>query len=242
MNFETYIYSISGGRSYNEDSAEVKELSNGILCVLADGLGGHRYGELASKCVTETFINSKAPVGDREEIKEWFENQIEAANSNILELQKEKSCTMKSTAVILATIDENAYWANVGDSRLYYIHNKELQSITEDHSVAYKKYRAGEITREQIGSDEDQSRLLRALGGSDRYQPDFNFASEPLEKGDGFVLCSDGLWEYVYDNEILFDFLKSDSAQEWAELLLRRAMERIQPDNDNLSLITVLLK
>lgn len=242
MILDSYLYSIAGGRSYNEDCVGKKDLPDGAVYVLADGLGGHRHGELASKCVVESLLNAEIAVNDSSEPQNIFEEPITVANDNLLELQRKMASNMKSTVVALAVCGDSACWANVGDSRLYYIHKKEIESITEDHSVAYKKYRAGEITRAQIGMDEDQSRLLRTLGSKELGKIDFSSAFQPLEAGDGFLLCSDGFWEYVYDNEILFDFLKAESAQEWAELMLVRAMERIQPENDNLSLITVFVK
>jgi len=147
---------------------------------------------------------------------------------------------MKTTVVALSVNGDQAAWAHAGDSRLYYLHNKAIEVYTEDHSVAYKKYLSGEITREQIGFDEDQSSLLRALGNPARSQPDCRLLEHPIAPGDGFVLCSDGMWEYILDEEILVDFLKADCAQTWAELLLLRVMERIGPENDNLSIITVM--
>ena len=153
-----------------------------------------------------------------------------------------KNAVMKTTAAVLAINDNQAIWANVGDSRVYFIHRNRLHAYTNDHSVAYKKYKAGEITREQIAVDEDQSRLLRTLGSEERNEPDIHITDVPLESGDAFFLCSDGAWEYLMDEEILIDFLKSENAEYWAELMLIRIIERVNGENDNLSLLTVMLK
>ena len=147
---------------------------------------------------------------------------------------------MKSTAVTLLIRGNEARWANVGDSRLYHFHKGALSFVTEDHSVAYKKFKAGEITRAQIATDEDQSSLLRSLGNKERHQPASGGAD--LAPGDGFLLCSDGLWEHLSDGEILIDYLKSDSAEQWAEQLLLRVIARQKPGTDNLSLITVMVQ
>ena len=149
---------------------------------------------------------------------------------------------LKSTVVLL-TIDGNqATWAHSGDSRLYYIHNGWIQKITEDHSVAYMKYKAGEINRDDLATDEDQSRLLRTLGGEDRFEPEIFVNDILLESGDGFLLCSDGAWEYLRDGEIPIDMLKANDAKEWAELLLLRMMDRIVMGNDNLTLLTLMVR
>lgn len=133
---------------------------------------------------------------------------------------------------------DKAYWANTGDSRVYYFHDDTLSFVTNDHSVAFKKYKAGEITRAQIATDEDQSSLLRALGDKKRWEPNVG-TIEGICSGDAFVLCSDGFWEYVFDEEILIDCLKSSSARGWGKLMLLRAIDRVKPGHDNLSVITV---
>jgi len=238
MKLGSYIYTNKGGRDYNEDAAGRRALPDGMLFALADGLGGHLHGEMASKCVIDALLEGPEPGTD---VPEWLKQQMAAANERLLALQREKACRMKSTAVALVVCGKTAYWAHVGDSRLYYLHRDSVWSVTEDHSVAYKKYKAGEITRAQIGRDEDQSSLLRVLGNQERSYADIGFSEVPLEAGDGFLLCSDGVWEYVRDEEVLVDFLKAGTAQEWAELLLLRLIDRVGPGNDNLSLITVLL-
>ena len=135
-----------------------------------------------------------------------------------------------------------AIWAHAGDSRLYYIHEGRIQAYTEDHSVAYKKFKAGEITRKEIAFDEDQSRLLRSIGGMDHNNPVVRVYEELLSPGDAFFLCSDGSWEFLDDEEIVIDLLKSRCAKQWTEYLLLRMMERIRGGNDNLTMLAVKLK
>ena len=237
MTLDSYLFTNQGGRFYNQDAVGSSELPGGGIFVVADGLGGHLDGELASKCVVDTILDKHSAQG--ESLTDWLEARIKEANAKILELQEQRRSNMKSTVAALVVNGSDAAWANVGDSRVYYLHNRAIADITEDHSVAYKKYKSGEITRAQIGTDEDQSCLLRVLGNPDRNQPECHGPRQPIEPGDGFFLCSDGMWEYILDEEILVDFLKADSAQTWGELLQLRAMERIRSGNDNLSLITV---
>ncbi|MCM1506051.1 MAG: protein phosphatase 2C domain-containing protein [Ruminococcus flavefaciens] len=237
MKLDVFEYSNKGGRSYNEDSVGGStDGSNGIF-VIADGLGGHSLGELASSCAVNVITAGWQGFGNKpqEQLKELFEQ----ANKAILELQKKNRTIMKSTAVVLAIEENKAVWANSGDSRVYYFHRNKLDSYTEDHSVAYKKYKAGEITRDMLGSDEDQSSLLRTLGNEDRFVPDTHESLNALEVGDAFMLCSDGAWEYLRDEEILIDLLKSKNAEHWTELMLLRLMERIDNTNDNISIIAI---
>ena len=239
MILDSFVYSNKGGRAHNEDFAGGRSTPDGGLFVLADGLGGHHHGELASKCVADTLLADDPAQED--DLPAWLEQRIRSANENLLALQKEKNSNMKSTTVILAVQGENASWAQVVDSRLNYFHRSSISAITDDHSVAYKKYKAGEITRAQIGQDPDQPCLLRTMGSADHSRPDVASCGESLEPGDAFLLCTDGVWEYLHDEEALVDLLKADSAKQWAELILLHVMERIEPGNDNLSLITVLV-
>ena len=229
MALDYATYTNIGGREYNDDAIGVHVGTWCTRFVVADGLGGHRNGAEAAQTVVKSVTE-----GDRMSLSMLMEKAQEA----VLTLQQETNGRMKSTAVVLEIEGKAARWANVGDSRLYYLHQGQLNRITQDHSVAYKKYKAGEITRAQIATDEDQSQLLRSLG-STHGQADLDSAD--IEPGDGFLLCSDGLWEYVTDQKICIDFLKADSAETWGKLLLLRLMERLKPDSDNLSLITVII-
>lgn len=239
MNFDVYEFSNAGGRGYNEDATGFKTYGDSGIFIVADGLGGHSHGELASSCVRDTLLEGWNPMtGDW---YKWMGDQIEEANLRVLSLQEQKKAVMKSTVVVLVIDGNKAVWAHTGDSRLYFVHNGFIQCVTEDHSVAYKKYKAGEIRREDIAIDEDQSQLLRTLGGTDRYEPDIHVCGESLASGDAFLLCSDGAWEYLREEEILIDLIKSENAKRWTELLLLRMMDRISGDNDNLSILAVML-
>ncbi len=240
MIFDSYEFSSRGGRSYNEDSVGSQVAEDHGIFVVADGLGGHSFGELASGCVRDTLLEG-FPCRDGDPAT-WLEAQLAEANRRVLELQREKNKVLKSTVAALYVMGSRAIWAHAGDSRLYYIHKGRLEACTQDHSVAYKKYKAGEITRRELATDEDQARLLRSIGGEDHNEPDVCVYDEFLSPGDAFLLCSDGAWEFLNDEEIAIDLLKSSSAKQWAEYLLLRIMEQITGGNDNLTLLTVILK
>lgn len=241
MFFDVYEYSSKGGRSHNEDSVGFRTEDDKGIFVVADGLGGHSRGEVASACVRDTMLE-EFPCPEGASAAPWLEERIAFANRRVLALQEETGAVMKSTAVVLSVMGNKAVWAHVGDSRLYYVHNCKLQAYTEDHSVAYKKYKAGEILRREIAFDEDQSRLLRSVGSPDHCGPAICDYGRALSPGDAFFLCSDGVWEYLDDEEIVIDLLKSENARQWAEYLLLRMMERINGENDNLTMLAVMLK
>ncbi len=235
---DSFAFTDKGGRDHNEDSVLERRLEGGMVFVAADGLGGHSHGEVASGCITEHF--SEADLDPQTEPAEWLRRELEAANNRLLALKKKRHSGMKSTAAVLLIAGKKACWTHVGDTRIYYLHDDSVFSVTEDHSVAFKKFLVGEITYDQIGMDEDQSSLLRSVGSEDRFIPESG--SSDIKAGDAFLLCTDGLWKYVLRSEVLIDLLKSESAREWAENLLLRYMERAEKGCDNVSLITVMIK
>ena len=240
MTIDSYSFSDIGGREDNQDALGMKLDGDRGIFVLADGLGGHQNGRLASDCVVNSVLAGWPPE-EEAALTETLETGIGEANQAILNLQQAKNCNAKSTAVVLTVRGETAAWAHSGDSRLYYLHDGGIAAVTEDHSVAYKKYQAGEITKER--SRPMRINLLCCVFSEARHAGNRrSISGKSCRRKDAFLLCSDGVWEYVRDDEILVDYLKAASAKEWAVLLLLRISARIPKDNDNLSLITVMLK
>lgn len=247
MELDSYFYTNAGGRPHNEDSGGCRSSGDRGIFVVADGLGGHQGGAQASSLAAGSLLNAweeeSVPLSSSE-CAQWLEKQVWAANESLLSAQRENRNSMKSTLVALTVMDGCAAWCHVGDSRLYYLTGGRLGSVTRDHSVTYKKYLAGEIERNQINFDEDRSSLLRVVGDEGRCVPELGApaGAGQILPGDAFLLCSDGFWEYLFDEEVLIDRLKADCAQKWAELMLVRALPRITPGSDNLTLLTVLVR
>lgn len=240
MEITVYAYTDRGGRAVNEDAlAQWIEGDRGVF-VLADGLGGHSHGEVASHTLSAAltgllrdWLESGAPL-EAGGMGELFQN----ANDILVKQQRERG-TMLTTAVALAIRGGQALWGHVGDSRLYCLSGGKIVSVTADHSVTYKKYLAGEIPFNGINVDEDRCALLQALGTKERCCPEIPDAPRALTPGDAFLLCSDGLWEYVLREEIEADWRSAPTAEGWGGLLVRRRRERAEPGSDNFSLLTV---
>ena len=240
MKICAYVYSNQGGRAQNEDHIAYEIGKNRSFFVLADGLGGHKNGAAASVIAVNAVAEhlKKAVNITTDEMGK----ALAYANHFILEKQSEPDfASMKTTAVALCISDDKAFWGHVGDSRLYYFRDGALDTVTRDHSVSYKKYCGGEITYRDIYGDDDRSSLLRVLGNPDKFLPEVLEEPKELKSGDAFLLCSDGFWEYVYDEEMHIDLLKSSTPQEWGEFLLLRHVRRIGTNNDNLSVIAILV-
>lgn len=231
-------YSEIGGREINEDCVQAGSFNGNFIAVVADGLGGAGDGERASEIICENLMKCGADgtFPDRTALKEGFES----ANRELLSRQKNKF-HMKSTAVYLCIRDNKAIWAHIGDSRLYHLFGGRLREYTMDHSASQMAVLLGEITREQIPSDPGRSRLLRAMGSAE-VKPDIH---DPvvLKPGlHGFLLCSDGLWEYLSDEVIAEEFSKTKSPKEFVNRLYGIKQSKSGEDCDNSSAVAVFWK
>ena len=236
MVVSAYAYTNRGGRDHNEDS--LRSAADQGVFVLADGLGGHGRGEVASALAADTLFTAmtQAEALDGETLLDLFQK----ANETILRRQAQPGQEeMRTTAVALKLAGSTAVWAHIGDSRLYRFSNGELAGVTADHSVTYRKFLGGEISYMDVYHDDDRSRLLRVLG-KEPCRPEAGQAA--VSPGDAFLLCSDGFWEFVYNEEIQADLCRARTPEEWAEGMLLRHIRRTPPGSDNFSLITVFVE
>ena len=153
------LLSNAGGRENNEDSVGMYQNEQEYCFVLADGLGGHGKGEVASRLAVETCVNVFAREGAGEEV---LSQSFDQAQQAILKGQKEDyhAQDMKTTLVLLHVGEEGIWWGHIGDSRLYYFKNKKLAERTLDHSVPQMLVAAGQIKEKQIRNHPDRNRLL----------------------------------------------------------------------------------
>ena len=238
MKITAYSYTNKGGREHNEDSVRWRAQDDCGVFVVADGLGGHDCGEVASALAAEAIADGCDPhaAPDSERLLEL----LRAANRRVMEGQKLPGQEeMKTTAVTLHLSHGKAAWAHIGDSRLYRFSGGDLAHVTRDHSVTYMKYLGGEISYMDIYHDDDRSSLLRVLG-REPCSPEAGVCE--VLTGDAFLLCTDGFWEFVYTEEILIDLLKARTPEEWAKLMLLRHIRRTPAGNDNFSLIAVFVE
>lgn len=226
--FQTSEYTHIGGRERNEDSiAGTLWGTDGLCVVVADGLGGHGGGEQASQAVCRTVCQN----WNGEANRETLQTLLTMAHGNVLTLQTPQ-CAMKSTAVVLAIRGNQAAWAHVGDTRLYHFLNGRLVFQTRDHSASQLAVMLGQITTQEIRFHEDRNRVLRALGQTGELLVETREAV--LEPGrHAFLLCSDGFWEYVLEQEMEADLHAARDEDDWIRRMQARLVSRIPRDNDN---------
>lgn len=235
--FRTATVSQTGGRDYNEDACDYRD----GCWVLADGLGGHGGGEVASRIAVDTII---AQLGDVAECSAArLSDAILVANNAIHARQQAEPRLerMRTTLVILLSDGTQALWAHIGDSRLYHFRDGRIASQTADHSVPQAMVRAGEISAAEIRHHEDRNRLLRTLGNEDDPRPTIPDSPRAIQPGDAFLLCTDGFWEYVTEAEMEIMLAKATDPETWLQAMTARLLSRAESDNDNYSAMALFV-
>jgi serine/threonine protein phosphatase PrpC len=239
MKYELSSLSAVGGRSSNQDRIVHAERENAVLMVVADGLGGHAGGDLAAEALTQTAV------GAFQRIKQPLITQPSAflaltilqSHNAIIQYARARDPDLqpRTTCVLCLVQDGYAYWAHVGDSRLYHFRGNKLLTRTLDHTATERLREDGVITEEEMLSHPEKSRLLKCVGGPQK--PSISLSEEtPLQRGDTLLLCSDGVWEAFAENE-LAGYLNDDSLDEGIEEMLIEAERRRRDACDNMSAV-----
>ena len=187
------------GRSRKDNEDSVFVLPDRQLFMVADGVGGHNSGELASRMAVSYMaqfvaLNPVEKMKDALELKDYFISLFAGANELIYgkSTGEENNRGMATTAVLCYIRDNKAYVINVGDSRCYLVREGVLHQVTDDHSLVQEMINKGLITPEEAEDRPDKNMITRALGGEEKVRPDF-FIFETFP-GDTIILCSDGLY------------------------------------------------
>lgn len=228
-----------GGREINEDAVKITEVDGNFCFVVCDGLGGHGKGEVASAEATDVISECFA---DDYKSPDFFDRAFTKAQENLLAKQKEISdkSQMKTTAVALTITDGFARWCHIGDSRLYYFSKAKIKERTTDHSLVQMLAIAGDIKEKEIRFHPDRNVLLKVMGSE--WEGNSYVVSEKIKikKGDSFLLCTDGFWEYINEKEMKKYCKKSLTAEDWLQKMKDEVEKNSNgTDSDNYSAIAV---
>lgn len=217
----------------------------GSLAVVADGMGGLNFGDLASRLAVHVFLREYMKKNMEETPKDALLRSLLAANRAVYEMACEKNIENEiGTTLVAAVINYNwLYWISVGDSRLYLFRNGQMTLLTRDHyygKVLSRKVRKGLITREEAEAHPDRLTLSSYLGLENIPEIDNNLRPFPLEPGDRLILCSDGLYGSLTEAEMATP-LSLNSPQKCAEELVKLAIAKkiLHQDNATVAILSL---
>lgn len=213
------VFSDVGNREINEDSAGVFHREDGSCFVLCDGLGGHGMGDIASSLVVQVFGSMFENCTDYES---FLENAFTASQDILMAKQIETNSLkkMKTTATAVVTDNKKVYLGHIGDSRIYVFRKNKVLLRTLDHSIPQMLVMSKEITEKEIRNHPDRNMLLRVLGiDSDKRMFELH-KPLALKKCQAFLLCSDGFWELIEEEDMCSLLEDSGSVEEWLDRML----------------------
>ncbi len=239
MLIEVATLSNIGGRETNEDASGVWSPPNALFCVVSDGAGGQGGGDVASKLAVTAALAAlqRSPQCTRDTVH----GALAAANQAVTAGQQGelRLRNMRATAVVFCcdALHRRAAWGHIGDSRLYYFAGRRIARQTRDHSVVQNMVDAGYIAADQLRAAPQRSRLFAALGEPANFAP---VAEEiAIEGGDVFLLCTDGVWEQVTEQDMEQALAHASSAADWLARIEARVLEVQRERQDNFSAVAI---
>ena len=223
-------------RQQNQDAYLIKVFGpDCLLCVVCDGMGGAKSGNIASALALDVFAGaverSRCEKMTGEETERMLREAIKLANFTVYDQAQQFAdfTGMGTTLVALYLEGNRATVVNVGDSRCYHLNRDGVRCVTTDHSLVQLMVQRGELTREQAKTYPGKNFITRAIGTELSVECDF--FSFTAKRGDCFLLCSDGLSNLLDDQEILFEVIHGVNKQHCCQRLLGIVKERGAPDN-----------
>jgi PPM family protein phosphatase len=226
-------------RTSNED-AYIVDVQNSLFLV-ADGMGGHAAGEVASRISADTVQEFISGSDRSMNMETLLQQAVHQANSQVYQTQKvtPEYRGMGSTLTVLAFLDDRYYLAQVGDSRAYLLRNKSLSQLSRDHSVVWPLYESGILSKDSIRRHPQKNLVTRCIGTQPEVEADVS--NDAARAGDIYILCSDGLTDVLTDSaieDILLD--TGNKPQEISQNLVQAANSG--GGRDNITVVTVCLK
>jgi len=231
-------------RTNNEDNGMFFKIADenvirekGYMLIVADGMGGHQAGEVASKMATDIISREYFKQPANGSVEKNLAKVFTLANKNIFEKASSQTAFngMGTTCTALVVIDQDVYYAHVGDSRAYIQKGDSIVQITEDHTYVQELVNNGDITAEAAATHPQRNILTNAMGTKSTMRVDTGKCKFNFENNDRLLVCSDGLYDYLNDGE-LKEILQNNLLKNAAEYMIREAKARGGHDN-----ITVVL-
>lgn len=238
-----------GSRNGQQDSFAFSHIEDeslarraGVLAVLADGMGGLAMGKEASECAVKATLSLHETTQIETPPVDILQNAVELANINVLAMARDAGVEGEAGSTLVAVIvkDDRIYWTSVGDSRIYLYRSGELVQLTTDQNYAaelLQRVADGRISMEEARSHPDRAALINFIGNRDIKPADNSLRPFPISDGDWIILCSDGLFGTLTDEEIRKELLGNPN--DACERLIQKVVRRNKPHQDNAT-VTIL--
>ena len=232
-------------RKQNQDAYQIEKLDRtSLLCVVCDGMGGAKSGNIASTLAVDVFVQevrqSWKPRLDQEKIDQILRSAVKLANFTVYDQSQqfpEEFDGMGTTLVAVLVHNRHVTVIHVGDSRAYRVNSDGIWQMTRDHSLVQMMVERGELTQEMARTYPGKNFITRAIGTEPIVECDV--ANLELSKGEFLLLCTDGLSNVLDDQEILFEVVHGVDKRDCCQRLLEIAKHRGAPDNVTSVLIAV---
>jgi formylglycine-generating enzyme required for sulfatase activity/serine/threonine protein phosphatase PrpC len=252
LSFDISGDQIDGARDYQEDAFLITHLSNEdddpqSLVVVADGMGGHAAGNVASNMAVQAFnkhVSSNYPVEDASLIPDILRTSVNKANDALSETVKETAALagMGCTMVGILLAKGKLWWASVGDSHLYLIRNNEIRKLNADHSYGgFLDRMAAEGKNIEVDPSLSRNMLMSALTGAEIAEIDVSKEAFELKPNDNIIVCSDGM-DTLSREEILKQAAWAPDAKQTAKILLKAVEDAERPRQDNTTVVNIRTK
>lgn len=223
-------------RAQNQDAYQIEQLDrNSLLCVVCDGMGGAKSGNVASTLAVEVFVEEVRRTWvsgmDREAVEQMLRGAVKLANFTVFDQAQElEEFNGMGTTLVAAMIQgREVVIVNVGDSRAYGVNRNGIRRLTTDHSLVQMMVERGDLTPERARTYPGKNYITRAIGTEPVVECDVFHLD--VERGDCLLLCTDGLSNMMDDQEILFEVVHGVNKQYCCQRLLDIAKNRGAPDN-----------
>lgn len=218
-------------RTKNEDTVLLVGNAERGLAVVADGMGGHAAGDIASAIVREVFEASFSLMPNRPmELSEWIEQRVAEANARILQFSKDEQLAIVGTTIAcVCWVEDLLVIGHVGDSRVYALEGTALKQLTDDHSYVNMLRQMGELSDEEVENHPRKNVITRSVGSNETVEVDIQVRDAP--DYDLVLVCSDGLTDEVPDDVIEQIILQDEPLDEIVGRLVKEANARGGADN-----------
>ncbi|MEQ1487037.1 MAG: protein phosphatase 2C domain-containing protein [Methylotenera sp.] len=239
MKFTIYQNSRQGPRQYNQDRLAYSYSKDALLLVVADGMGGHRHGEVAAQLAVNAMTDAfqRLAVPTLSSPAKFLIDHIQQIHDMIDQLTQDREMLESPRTTIVAAVVQRGmlYCAHVGDSRLYHFRDGHLLHRTEDHSIVQSLYNKGMIEKGDMSSHPYRHKVYSCLGGDTPPKIDLSDRQE-LAEGDTILLCTDGVWDPLTDEQIKL-ILNGENITNNVTALLDQAESVSKERGDNMSAI-----